>query len=788
MVLGAGLHAQTTSVLTVRLHGPDGGPIQNATVTLVNRASGFTRDLAAGGDGLYSLSNLPLQAYRLTAVAPGFAEESRDAVLRTNVPVTIDIRMALAEVREAVTVTARGTADLLDLEATGTSTSLSAGAMHNIPAPLGSRGLETYLLTFPGFALNANGAIHPRGAHNQMTFVIDGMPISDQLTGAFSTALDPNLVDNLELHTGNIPAEFGAKVSGVAAISTRSAAGSGRRFFGSTQLSAGQFDTLESTTQFGGERRRLAWFASVFAVKTHRFLDQVSLDNLHNGGNSERGFLRLDYQPSDRDTLHLNVMSGRSSLELANLRSQQAAGMQQSQNLRDLSLWVRWNRILNPASTWESTMAYRPTVAQLFASPNDTPVTAAQARHLTTLTSANRINRLAGPHNLRAGADLQYFPISENFSMGITSAGFNAPGSRGFNDGLLPYDLTRGGQMFQFHGQRSGLLASSFVQDSIQWQRWSFSLGLRYDYYRLLVAGNQIQPRLGAAFHVKETGTVLRASYNRNYQTPPNENLLLSSSEEASRLAPESVRQALGQSFAPLRAQRENVYEVGLQQSLGGRAGLNASFYHKDSRDQQDNNNFFNTGVIFPVTLARIRVNGVEARVTLPPVRGLTATVSATHARAVSDPPFTGGLFLGQDAVDLLSAGPFVIDHDQKLSLQTTTHYTISRRWWASASARYDSGLVANPSDPAVVAADPDFRDLLPYVKLGQTPARVRAHTITDVAIGYQRSRGQERHWEVQLQVNNVFGVTALHNFQSVFVGTRVVAPRSAGVRVKWYW
>jgi len=46
-------------------------------------------------------------------------------------------------------------------------------------------GLESVLVTFPGFAQNANGAIHPRGAHNQMTYVLDGMPITDQLTGAF---------------------------------------------------------------------------------------------------------------------------------------------------------------------------------------------------------------------------------------------------------------------------------------------------------------------------------------------------------------------------------------------------------------------------------------------------------------------------------------------------------------------------------------------------------------------------------------------------------------------------
>ena len=74
-----------------------------------------------------------------------------------------------------------------------------------------SRGLESVVVAFPGFAQNANGAIHPRGAHNQMTFVVDDLPISDQLTGAFANALDVAVVQTAELLTSNIPAEFGGK-------------------------------------------------------------------------------------------------------------------------------------------------------------------------------------------------------------------------------------------------------------------------------------------------------------------------------------------------------------------------------------------------------------------------------------------------------------------------------------------------------------------------------------------------------------------------------------------------
>ena len=780
--------SQTTATLTVRLSDPNGLSLTEAELTLENRSTGFSRELRGQGDGEFQLVGIPPQTYRLLVRADGFAPVEKEVPLRGNVPVTLSITLEIAHVADQVLVSATETADLIDTQSTGTRTGLSSTAMEEIPVAPGSRGLETYLASFPGFAINANGAIHPRGAHNQMTFVVDGLPISHQLTGAFSTALDPNLVDSLELYTGDIPAEFGAKVSGVASISTRSGVGSGRKLFGNTEVAAASFDTVQNLTQVGGEKGRLGYFATIFAVKTNRFLDQVSLDNLHNGGNTQRSFLRVDYQATEKDFLRFSAMAGRSSFALANLRSQHAAGMDQRQDLRDVSIWLRWNRLLSPASTWESVVGYRPTVAQLYSSPGDTPVTASQARHLSTVTFTNRYNRIAGAHNLRMGADIQHFPMSENFVMGITSGSFNVPGTPGFNDGLLPYDLTRGGRLFQFSDRGAGSLYSLFAQDSVKWRRFTFSAGLRYDNYRFLVKGNQMQPRLGIAYHLEETGTVFRASYNRNFQTPPNENLLLSSSAEASRLAPESVRRAFEGADTRLRSQRENVFEVGLQQALFGKASLNASFYHKNSLDQQDNNNFFDTGIIFPVTLARIRVNGAEGRLNLPRIGGFSATLSATHSRAVSTPPFSGGLFLGQDAVDLLSAGPFLIDHDQVLSLQTNAYYAAGSHWWISSTVRYDSGLVANPSDPEIVAVDPDFRDLLPYVDLLGNPARVKPRTITDLAIGYKAANEHRRTWDAQVQFSNLFDRTGLYNFQSVFVGTRLVPPRSVGVKLRFYW
>jgi hypothetical protein len=289
------------------------------------------------------------------------------------------------------------------------------------------------------------------------------------------------------------------------------------------------------------------------------------------------------------------------------------------------------------------------------------------------------------------------------------------------------------------------------------------------------------------AWQLPGNGGVVRASYNRNYQTPPNENLLLSNSVEAAALAPESVRQALGGAHRPISPERQDVFEVGYQRPLGP-AVLDVAAYRKRSSDQQDNNNFFDTGIIFPTTLAAIDVVGVETRLTFAPRRGVSGAISLTSGRAISTPPFTGGLFLGQEAVDLLSAGPFAIDHDQRLSLHGTVQYDPPGGLWFGGSIRYDSGLVCNPSDPAEVAADPDFADLLPYVNLEGDVARVRARTIADIGAGFEVMRQGRRVWGIQLQVTNVANRTALYNFQSVFVGTRLVQPRTLAVRVKWHF
>jgi hypothetical protein len=786
LLLPALAGAQSVALLRGVVRDAQGLPLPTANVRLAKRLTALERMTTTSDHGTFQVANVPLDTYELRVEFPGFAPHVRQIDLRTSVPVEIEVVLDLAA--QSTSVTVMPDEALIDTTSAGTRTQISMTQIEQLPAPVGSRGLESVLVTFPGFAQNANGAIHPRGAHNQMTFVVDGLAITDQLTGAFANSLDAGVVQTAELMTGNVPAEFGSKVSGVAVLTSRSGLGISRRAAGDVMLSRAGFDTWHGAVQMGGGSHRSGYFGSVTAMRTNRFLDQVSLDNLHNAGRFARGFLRYDFHATDRDMLRLQAMGGRSRFEIANLRSQHAAGQHQQQTLADGAAWISYLRSLDSGSTFESIVGYRGTSARLDPSAGDTPVTASQQRSLATVSASLRYTKVIGRQSLRAGVDAQRFPVREAFALGITSRSFNDPTSSTFNASLLPHDLTRGGSLFVFNESRAGSLTSGFVQSTLRGRGIALALGVRHDAYAFLVNGQQLQPRIGVAYELPAGHGVLRASYNRNYQTPPNENLLLSSSPAAAALAPERVKDALGRAYQPIRPEQQNVYEAGFQRALPGIGSVDVSVYRKDSKDQQDNNNFFDTGIIFPTTLAAIRVEGAEMRVTLTPRRGLSGTLSATTGRAISTPPFTGGLFIGQDAVELLSAGPFRIDHDQALSIHGTAHYQATNGLWLGLSTRYDSGLVSNPSVPSEVAADPDFADLLPYVNLDADVPRVRPRTIVDLNAAYDVRSAGRRQWTLQLQVTNLTNRTALFNFQSVFVGTRLVQPRTFAVRLKRYF
>ena len=236
--------AQATATLSGRVLDPSGASVAAAEVTVENPVTGFRRLVRTRQGGVFQIANIPFHTYEVKVLRAGFLPHKETLSLRSNIPMHLDIQLALGEVQTSVTVEGGRARVLVDPEETGSHAQMNQDDIDRMALQAGRRGLESVLASFPGFAQNANGAVHPRGSHNQMTFVIDGMPISDQLTGAFANAIDPSIVETVELFTGDIAAEYGNKTAAVVNISTRSGLGSGRRATGSLTTSAAGFDTV----------------------------------------------------------------------------------------------------------------------------------------------------------------------------------------------------------------------------------------------------------------------------------------------------------------------------------------------------------------------------------------------------------------------------------------------------------------------------------------------------------------------------------------------------------------
>ena len=168
---------------------------------------------------------------------------------------------------------------------------------------------------------------------------------------------------------------------------------------------------------------------------------------------------------------------------------------------------------------------------------------------------------------------------------------------------------------------------------------------------------------------------------------------------------------------------------------------------------------------------------------------GVKGFISAGHTRAIYGAPPVGGLFLDQAAIGDLTAGEFLIDHDQNLQIQTGWTYDFHKSgFWVGTNVRYDSGLVTD-ADPATLAADPDNFFAAPFVSIHSgerfDPNRIKARTIYDFSAGFDLDR---YHAPLTLQVDllNAFDKEGVYNIESVFGGTHVIPPRTLAARMRY--
>jgi hypothetical protein len=875
--LSAQSGGSSTSV-TGQVTDPTGAVVPNATVELHNPVSGFERTTRTDKSGRFAIPNIPFNPYHLVVTDKGFNSYTQDVDVRSVVPIDLKINLQVKGSSESVTVEAAG--ELLENDPTF-HTDVDRGLFDKIPLESASSSVSSLVtLASPGIAADSNGLFHGMGDHAENSFSVDGQPITDQQSKVFSNQIPLDSIESMEVISGAPPAEFGEKASVVINVTTRSGQGMTTPH-GSVTASYGSFGTVDGGVNLGYGGQHWGNFISLSGLNTGRFLDPPEFTVMHAKGNQQNLFDRLDFQLSSKDSIHLNLGFTRSWFQTPNSFDAQNAtawtglvvdnsGLDpfgnpvgpadQRAQILTYNIAPSWTHLLNTntvltfgAFVRHDQFNYYPS-SNPFAdlAPDLQQETLSQKRTLTNAGLRGDLSYVKGIHNVKAGATYQQTFLDENNKFGIVDPTLNAvclnadgssntdptvtdpaqcggavnPGGSqnpDFNSLLLPYDLTRGGGLYPFHGHTDVKLLSLYLQDAISKGNWTVNLGLRGDIYNGLTSHNEVQPRLGIAYNIKRTNTVLRASYARLMETPFNENLVLSSNGCADPVL-NPLLSCLTDSATPFSPGWRNEFHVGLQQAFGRHLVASAEYIWKYTHNAYDFGVFGSTPLTFPIEWHNSKIPGIAGRVSMPDFHGLSALfVFSSVAARFFNPQLGGAGAVPPGTTTSADFTPFRIDHDERFNQTTHVQY---QPWkdgpWFGMNWRYDSGLVAGalpvsdggPVDIAGSGLTPDQQfqaglfcgsvratptvglpDSCPGNQFGsnlvsipapgtasddKNPPRVAPRNLFDVAVGDDNLFRKERYKvSLRLTAVNITNKVALYNFLSTFTGTHYVTPRS---------
>jgi hypothetical protein len=896
---------------------PSGAVVPNATVEIHNPVSHFDRSTTTDAAGNFGIANIPFNPYHMTVKAEGFAAHAQDVDVRSVVPVTLKVSLQVSTSSTTVTVEAGG--DLLENDSTFHS-DIDRDSFQKIPLESQSSQVSSLVTqSTPGIAADSNGLFHGLGDHAENSFSVDGQPITDQQSKVFSNQIPLDSVQSLEVISGAPPAEYGDKTSVVIVATTRSGQGV-KPPHGSVTSSYGTFGSSNVVAELAYGGKNWGNFVSASGLNTGRFLDPPEFTVMHDKGNEENVFDRVDLQVSSSDSIHLNFgysrswfqtpnsfdaqnatpWSGLDGVDAQDVNNYQGIGpngsvvgpTDQRSKIGTFNISPSWTRLISADSVFTLGAYVRHDDYNYY--PSDDPFSdlgppslqrqsVGQNRTLTNSGLRSSISYVKGINNVKMGVNYEQTLLNENDSIGIVDPTFNAPcitfsvdegvyvaapapgvtnpgqctGIYGpniktnpnapdtplypsFDPALFPYDLTRRGSYYSFHGHTDVKELALYVEDNITKGDWSFNLGMRGDLYDGLTVARQAEPRVGGAYNIKKTNTILRSSYARTLETPFNENLVLSSVGCANDVLAPLLLCTPGVS-APLKPGYRNEFHVGFEQAFGKYAVFSGEWITKYTQNAFDFSVLGNTPITFPIEWKQSKIPGYAGRLSIPEIHRFSALVVFSSVAARFFQPQIGGA----GATVATAAGlPFRIDHDEKFNQTTHLQYQPWKRGpWFGFNWRYDSGLVAGASpcfglnDPyndcpgstfvggipnvsmvaanvgaVPLSADQEFEagftcngvqasptSPLPFhcpaSQFGSTlidvpapgsenddhdPPRIRPRNLFDLSIGDDNLfHGDKYRWSAQLTVINLANDYVLYNFLSTFSGTHYVTPRA---------
>jgi hypothetical protein len=772
LLLALPLLAQSNAgELRLKVTDPDGLPIQ-ASIDLSSDALQFHRFFSTEDSGQLTIRNLSFGLYRLRVERDSFSPYSGVIEIRSALPAEYVIKLNIAALSTAVDVTAEPT--LLDPERTTTINHLDSKAITDRPSSLPGRSLPDLVDSQPGWLFEGNAVLHPRGSEYQTQFVIDGIPLTDNRSPGSGPELEADDVNSLNIYTAGIPAEYGRKMGGVVEVNTARDPQSG--LHGEVVLSGGSFDTAgafanvqdswgDNTVSFSGSGNG-----------TVRYLNPVVPENYTNRGTTSDFAASYDREITSRDRLTLSVRHELARYEIPNEQLQQfperqnppgtTPQLQTAGNFESMGI-ASYQHIFTPDTLVNVRGMVRDNSSNLNSNDGSWPIAAFVHNDFREGYFNSALSIHHGRHEWKGGVESDNLFLHQNFSDHITVSS---------SDPNNPFDPATP-RTFAFAGSRPDLEQSAFLQDLIHLGKWTVNAGVRWDHYQLTVNQNAVSPRFSVARYLPAAKLVVHASYDRVFQTASFENILLASSAQVVSLNPSVLR-------LPVEPSHGNYFEFGATKSFLGQFRLDANYFRRYVNNFADDDQILNTAVSFPIAFRKAVIYGAEGKLDMPHWKGFSGFLSYSYIVGNVWFPVTGGLFLGDDAVNATTqlTGHFPDSQDQRNTARARIRYQLTSRVWIAVGAEYGSGL---PFDfPGTYSQALQQFGPQMVSRLNFTQGRIKPTFSFDLSAGADLYKKEKRSLRLQADAKNLNNSLNVLDFAGLFSASAIAPPRSYFLRL----
>lgn len=767
--------------LRLTVTGPDGLPVK-ASVDLFSDALQFHRSFTTDESGEVVIRNLPFARYRLQVQRESFSPYDGLVEIHSALPVEYAIKLSITALSTAVNVTAEPT--LLDPERTTSINHLDTKAIAERPASLPGRSLQDLVNSQPGWLYEGNAVLHPRGSEYQTQFVVDGIPLIDNRSPSFGPEIEADDVDSMNIYTAGIPAEYGRKMGGVVEVNTQRDSQLG--LHGQAVLSGGSFDTAGAFANVQDTWGRNTLGASASGNMTAHYLNPVVPENYTNRGTTGDFSSSFQRDLTPKDHLTLSVRHELARYEIPNeevqedpqlrveIPGQPAAPpgtlpqLQTADNFETMGL-VSYEHVFSSNVLADIRGMVRDNSNDFYSDPYSWPIIVTQHNDFHEGYFNSSISVHHGHQEWKTGIESDNLFLHENYSDVIT-ASQNPDPATGM---CYPFDCGTA-PTFSFLGNRPDLEQGAFVQDLIHFGNWTVNAGLRWDHYQLLLNQNAVSPRFAISHYFSSAALILHASYDRVFQTPSFENILLASSPSVLSFEPTVLR-------LPVQPSHGNYFELGASKSFLNQLRVDANYFRRYVNNYADDNQILNTPISFPIAFSKAILYGAEAKIEVPHWNHFSGFLSYSYVVGNCWFPVTGGLFLGEENIPPTN-GHIPDSQDQRNTARARIRYDLSSRLWIAGGSQYGSGL---PFDydgtyqQALAEYGPGVVDRVNF-----NDGRIKPTLSVDASLGAQLYKKEKLAVNFQADGENLNNRLNVIDFGGLFSGNAIGPPRSFFTRL----